>query len=434
MPNSTTKNHKNQYRKLKVVELFAGVGGFRIGLCGTPKKLKRGYEIAWANQWEPGTRIQHAAMVYKEKFHGSKEPNIFFNEDINKVANLNKLPVPKHDLLVGGFPCQDYSVARTLSHAAGLEGKKGVLWWAIHKIIKRLDKNAPNYLMLENVDRLLKSPAKQRGRDFGIILASLANLGYIVEWRVINAADYGMPQRRKRTFIMAYKENSPIGGKALKSSPALWLTNTGPIAKAFPVHKINNPSPTEIKLSGDLLSISEKFEYQFDNTGFMKNGKFISIRTLPKYTGLKQTLGSILISGDKVPQEYFLNEKDMERWRYLKGAKNQERKSKTGFKYVYKEGPVTFPDPLDKPSRTIITGEGGATPARHKHVILTPNGKYRRLTPIELEKLCMFPEGHTELPGISAQRRAFFMGNALVVGVTERLGKSLLKQHRTTLK
>lgn len=433
MKKSTTKNKKNQDQTLKIVELFAGVGGFRLGLCGTAIQPKSGYEFVWANQWEPGTNVQHAAMVYKERFHDGKEPNLFFNEDINKVVDLKKLPIPKHDLLVGGFPCQDYSVARTLSHAKGLEGKKGVLWWAIHKILQRLGNNMPNYLMLENVDRLLRSPAKQRGRDFGIILASLADLGYAVEWRVINAADYGMPQRRRRTFILAYHRKSPIGKKALKTNPEKWLTTDGLIAKGFPVKKIGNMLAIEIKLNKDLVNISNNFQYHFENTGFMKRNSFISIRTTSSYTGPQKTLGEILVSEKEVPKEYFIEEKDMKKWKYLKGAKNQERESKTGFKYTYKEGPVAFPDPLNKPSRTVITGEGGITPARHKHVVLTPSGKYRRLIPIELEQLCMFPDGHTEFQGIGNQRRAFFMGNALVVGVIEKLGRSLLKLHRDAL-
>src|SRR5690606_10861709 len=115
-----------------------------------------------------------------------------FNVDISKIATKQ---IPDHDLLVGGFPCQDYSVATTLNNSKGLTGKKGVLWWNIHKILQE-KKNRPRYLLFENVDRLLKSPSSQRGRDFAIMLKGLDDLGYCVEWRVINAADYGMPQRR----------------------------------------------------------------------------------------------------------------------------------------------------------------------------------------------------------------------------------------------
>ena len=111
--------------------------------------------------------------------------------------------MPDHDLLVGGFPCQDYSVAHT--GAQSIEGKKGVLWWSINDIIRA---HHPRFILLENLDRLLKSPAKQRGRDFGIILRCLEDEGYLAEWRVINAAEYGNAQRRRRTFIFAVKKET----------------------------------------------------------------------------------------------------------------------------------------------------------------------------------------------------------------------------------
>ena len=193
---------KRNDNKIKVVELFAGVGGFRIGLEGASDA----YETIWNNQWEPSTVHQDASLVYRARF-GSKG---HINKDINTVPTSE---IPDHDLLVGGFPCQDYSVASTLSRSGGIEGKKGVLWWQIYRILNEKGENRPNYIFFENVDRLLGSPAKQRGRDFAIILASLADLGYTVEWRVINAADYGMPQRRRRTYIVGYHEDSHVSSQ-----------------------------------------------------------------------------------------------------------------------------------------------------------------------------------------------------------------------------
>lgn len=414
------KNPKND--PIKVVELFAGVGGFRLGLTGTSDKPKKGYEVVWANQWEPSNKVQHAALVYKNRFHQGKDPNPLFNEDINKVVNMNPFPIPKHHLLVGGFPCQDYSIARTLSHAAGIEGKKGVLWWAIHKT---LEKRQPKYLMLENVDRLLKSPVKQRGRDFGIILASLSDLGYAVEWRVINAADYGMPQRRRRIFIMGYRKNTPIHRTSRSLGVFDWITKHGVMAQAFPVMPISKDLLVEKTLEGDLANITEKFAHPFENTGFMIDRKIFTLKTRPDHDGPKKDLGSI-IETKNIPKEYFLDKNELERWKYLKGGKKEVRMTKSNFSYTYNEGPVAFPDPLDRPSRTIITGEGGSTPSRFKHVI-RQNGKYRRLMPVELERLCMFPDHHTAEEGIGDSRRAFFMGNALVVGVIEKLADSLSK-------
>ena len=218
---------------LKVIELFAGVGGFHLGLskCNIQDDNSP-YEIVWSNQWEPSTKKQHASLVYQSCFPNTPHTN----GDIAKVIEEDFDSIPDHDLLVGGFPCQDYSVARTLSKAEGLEGKKGVLWWSIYDILKKKGKKAPSYLMLENVDRLLKSPAKQRGRDFAIMLSSLSELDYIVEWRVINAADFGMPQRRRRVYIMAYKKGTDIYKKIKKlKNPIKWIEDDGVMNKAFPM-------------------------------------------------------------------------------------------------------------------------------------------------------------------------------------------------------
>ena len=88
---------------------------------------------------------------------------------------------------------------------------------------------------------------------------------------------------------------------------------------------------------------------------------------------------------------------------------------------------MIYPDALDNTSRTIITGEGGKSPSRFKHVIETEKG-LRRLTPIEIERLNMFPDNHTKMDCITNTKRAFFMGNALVVGVVEKIGIALYKK------
>ena len=405
-------------KKMKVVELFAGVGGFRLGL------EKSNYEVVWSNQWEPSTKMQHASLVYEARF--GKENHS--NEDINEVVTRNIEDIPDHDLLVGGFPCQDYSVATTLHNSKGLKGKKGVLWWAIHQILEN-KKNKPKYFFLENVDRLLKSPAKQRGRDFAVMLQSLNDLGYAVEWRVINAAEYGMPQRRRRVFFIGYHKSTEVYKRLQNSTKIDWLTEEGTIANAFPVEKTT--SIKEVELKGDLVEITNDFNKNgklspFQNTGLLIKGKVYTTRTVPNYDGKKTVLVDVLLNGEVTP-EFFIDEKDKDKWKYLKGAKKEKRTTKEGFEYNYSEGGMIYPDALDNASRTIITGEGGKSPSRFKHVIVS-NGALRRLTPIELERLNMFPDDHTKLKGITDSKRAFFMGNALVVGVVEELGKELYKQ------
>lgn len=404
--------------KIRVVELFAGVGGFRIGLEGASDV----YDTVWNNQWEPSTVHQDASLVYKARF-GSKG---HCNQDINTVATED---IPDHDLLVGGFPCQDYSVASTLSRSGGIEGKKGVLWWQIYRILDEKGSKRPSYLFFENVDRLLGSPAKQRGRDFAIILASLADLGYTVEWRVINAAEYGMPQRRRRTYIVGYREGSPVAAKVRLLAD--WVLYDGVMAKAFPF-RAKSGTRSEFDIEGTIKEVSDNFNKDgktspWGNAGIMCGRHVFSVDADPVYEGPTTTLGGIVVDERFVPEEFFIPQDEVARWEYEKGAKKIERTSKEGFKYVFSEGGMAFPDSLDKPSRTIITGEGGAAASRFKHVVLTPSGRYRRLIPLELERLNMFPDNHTCHPDVTDGRRAFLMGNALVCGIVQQVGKSLYR-------
>lgn len=397
---------------VRVVELFAGVGGFRIGM----ERASKSYRVVWSNQWEPSTKRQDASIIYCKRFGVDGHSN----EDIATVLTTD---IPDCDLLCGGFPCQDYSVATTLKRSGGIEGKKGVLWWQIYRILKEKGGNRPNYLMLENVDRLLNSPATQRGRDFAIILASLSDLGYAVEWRVINAADYGMPQRRRRTYMVAYRKGTKLYSQLDSiSNKFSWILSSGLMANAFACeHKDNKIS--EFSIDGELAEVSNLFNKgsktsPFGNSGVMIGRKVFSLDTLPKYEGHYITLGEILLDEESIPDAFFIPEEDLPKWEFQKGQKSLRRINKaTGFEYNYSEGAMAFPDSLDKASRTIITGEGGAGPSRFKHVIKTESGRFRRLVPVELERLNMFPDNHTL--GASDTRRAFLMGNALVTGIVE---------------
>lgn len=405
-------------KEIRVVELFAGVGGFRIGLEGASDA----YQTVWNNQWEPSTKHQDASIVYKARFGREGHSN----EDICTVPT-NK--IPDHDLLVGGFPCQDYSVAATLSRSGGIEGKKGVLWWQIYRILDEKGDKRPNYIFLENVDRLLNSPATQRGRDFAIILASLSDLGYIVEWRVINAAEYGMPQRRRRTYIVGYRKDSVVASRMEDTDN--WLFYDGVMAKALPFVKKDN-TLSSFDITGSIKEVSDNFnkgkkDSPFGTAGVMIDRHILSVDATTTYEGTQQTLGDILVDEEFVPEEFYISDEELPKWQYEKGAKKINRVSKEGYEYVFSEGGMAFPDYLDKPSRTMITGEGGSAPSRFKHVVKTPSGRYRRLVPIELERLNMFPDNHTYHPDVSDGRRAFLMGNALVCGIVEVIGKSLYR-------
>ena len=402
-----------------VAELFAGVGGFRIGLAAS------GWKTTFSNQWEPSTKTQHASDVYVARF-GDKGHS---NEDI---ANISNLPSAV-DLLVGGFPCQDYSVAKSLNSSKGLEGKKGVLWW---EILRLVELRKPKFIFLENVDRLLKSPSTQRGRDFAIMLKTLGEQGYVVEWRVVSASDYGFPQRRIRVFIVAKKTREKP--KVVET----YVLRTGVLARALPVaNEVVERGVVELSSPAD--EISKSFNRGANKSPFLSAGVYFdgmahTFKVTAKHSGNKQSLGDVLLSDSEVSESYFVSKDRLAEWEYLKGAKTIERTHKgSGTTYNYAEGKMAFPDLLTNPSRTILTGEGGTSPSRFKHIIKTKKG-FRRLTPVELERLNGFPDNWTATGAdgrrISDVRRAFFMGNALVVGLIEKVGKVLAEDLKASKK
>ncbi|WP_321300015.1 DNA (cytosine-5-)-methyltransferase [uncultured Sphaerochaeta sp.] len=390
-------------KKYSVVELFAGVGGFRVGLEAAGK-----WDVVFANQWEPGKKNQWAFDCYTSHF----TTGIHSNEDI---AQVKAEDIPNHTLLVGGFPCQDYSVAATL--AKGIQGKKGILWWEIRRIIEAKE---PQFILLENVDRLIKSPANQRGRDFAIILSCLNALGYVVEWRVINAADYGFPQRRRRTFIFASKTNEKVSSLYTSDAESV-LLKKGFFAQAFPVEQ--DKSLHQIDIPEDLVEITNEFSTLFSNSGFSYNFRCFHLHTVPVSVKDGLTLGDIL--DEVVDESFYLDDQDLEKWKYMKGSKREVRKTRDGFEYNYTEGAIPFPEFLDRPSRTMLTSE--STKNRSTHVIRDPHtNRLRLLTPQECEKLDGFEPGWTAT-GMPRRMRYFCMGNALVVGLIEKMGLMLLK-------
>lgn len=403
--------------KKTCVELFAGVGGFRCGLnkvsLEDDKVTENGnWEFLWANQWEPSTKTQDAYECYGKRFGFNDISNV----DIFKV---DKNIIPDHTLLVGGFPCQDYSVAQTLSNSKGIEGKKGVLWWAIEEILAI---KQPPFVLLENVDRLLLSPAKQRGRDFGMILRSFFENGYDVEWRVINAGEYALPQKRRRTYIFAYHKSTSYYKEMKKIKDRDLIFEKGLFVKQFPIenqyYAITESSISEYK---DLIEVSNNFKCEFYNAGIMHDGEIYTVKTksscklIHPLRNIRQEI--------EIDKKYFLTDAQVEKFAFLKGRKRIPRVKPNGVSYYYCEGAMPFPDNLDAPARTMLTSEGGVS--RTTHVIEDfKTKKPRLLTPIECERINGFPDNWTNT-GMTQKKRNFMMGNALVVGVIEKIGKEI---------
>lgn len=398
---------------LNVVELFAGVGGFRLGLEKANAEI---FKTVWANQWEPSRKVQHAFECYKRNFVTGIDE--YSNTDISKVpeSNINKWGI---DVLVGGFPCQDYSVARSLNNEKGLEGKKGVLFWEIKRMIEH---SHPKYVLLENVDRLLKSPSKQRGRDFAVMLATFRDLNYIVEWRVVNAAEVGGVQKRRRIFIFAYKNHLDFAKKQKKFTQEKIVFKEGFFANTFPVkiepykNRVNT-----IDLPKDLVEISDTFAHEFHPAGIMIDGDVFTAHTEilnESFTPLKE----ILQDEAEVDESFYLTEEQITKFAYLRGPKKIERTSAEGFKYIFSEGGMSPTDDINGPGRTMLTSEGTTNRSTH---IVEVNGRKRFLTPVECERLNGFPTNWTE--GMPDRMRYFCMGNALVVDLIEKMGETILK-------
>ena len=405
--------------KKTVVELFAGVGGFRCGLNKVElikDKVKENgdWKFVWANQWEPATKTQEAFDCYVKRF-GDKDAS---NVDIFQV---DKKKIPDHALLVGGFPCQDYSVAQTLSNSKGIEGKKGVLWWAINDILKA---KKPPFVLLENVDRLLLSPAKQRGRDFGIILRSFMESGYAVQWRVINAGEYGLPQKRRRIYIFAYHKSTNYYKLLSKCNPKDIIFKDGMFVKQFPIKDEElefNTTNLSKDLFKDLIEVSDKFKAQFHNAGIMINGKVYTSKVVSNCNDIYPLKN--IIEHSTIEEKFFLSKEQIKKFEYLKGSKKIPRIKPNGEEYFYTEGSMPCPDNLDAPARTMLTSEGGIS--RTTHIVEDYETKrIRLLTPIECERINGFPDNWTNT-GMSDRKRNFMMGNALVVGIIERIGNEL---------
>ena len=413
---------------MKVLELFAGVGGFRVGLENADKKF---FETKWANQWEPSRKSQDAFQVYD--YHFPNSDNI--DDSIVDITD-EKFASMDADMIVGGFPCQDYSVARSKKNEQGIEEKKGVLFWEIIRATRIIK---PKYLILENVDRLLKAPSKQRGRDFAIMLTAFNNLGYSVEWRVINAAEYGRSQRRRRVYFFVYRNDLKfakridkkfeLGNDIVEEKYDDYIFSDGLFATQFPVTtEIVKKRRAYYELDDDIVAVSDNFTGTVWNTGIMRHGKYYTIETVPNYKGKSLTLGDILQSEEEVDEKYYITDTEkLKKFQYLRGAKRIERTSSDGFSYIFSEGGMSPYDDESLPGRTMLTSEGSVNRSTH---LLFRNNRYRLITPIEAERLQDFPDDWTskkklsteEVTEVSDRMRLFFMGNALVTDIVKEIG------------
>ena len=424
---------------MKIFSMFDGVGGFIVGLENSSKEI---FKTLYSNQYEPSRKIQDAYEVGLYRF-----PNMeHIGTDVALIPNEKFEEMRKNgvDMIVGGFPCQDYSVARSKKNELGIEGKKGVLFW---EIIRATEVIKPKYLILENVDRLLKAPSSQRGRDFAVMLAAFNELGYSVEWRVINAADYGRAQRRRRVFFFVFRNDTKWGERLHKTYESNlpkkatteerlaqyqnYIFADGLFGRQFPVKDMAVKKRINANhLIGDIAEVSETFkDGKFWNSGLMTNGYYYTIETDPIVEN-PITMGDIVVPEDTVDAKYYITGEKLEKFKYLRGPKKITRTSADGHEYTYAEGGMSDYDSLELPGRTMLTSEGSVNRSTH---LLKINGNYRLITPIEAERLQDFPDDWTkfklnakgDVEEVSDRMRMFFMGNALVTGIVKRIGDEL---------
>ncbi|MGO4927970.1 DNA (cytosine-5-)-methyltransferase [Fundicoccus sp. Sow4_F4] len=425
---------------MKIFSMFDGVGGFTIGFNNSDSEF---FQTTYSNQYEPSKKSQDAYEVglyrFPEMEHIPTDVALIPNEKFEEMRDNGV------NMIVGGFPCQDYSVARSKKNELGIEGKKGVLFW---EIIRATEIIKPEYLVLENVDRLLKAPSSQRGRDFAVMLASFNELGYSVEWRVINAAEYGRAQRRRRVFFFVYRNDTNWAKKIdsqfeNNSSENLlgirdfeqyrnYIFNDGLFARQFPIKESEVKDRTKFnQLAKDIKEVSDEFnDGKFWNTGVMRHGYYYSADTEPIGNEIPITLREIIVPESEVPEKYYIEGEKLAKFEYLRGPKRIERTSLEGHSYIYSEGGMSPTDDLNLPGRTMLTSEGTVNRSTH---LLKINGRYRLITPIEAERLQDFPDDWTkykqletgEVVEVGERMRMFFMGNALVTGIVKRIGDEL---------
>lgn len=231
-----------------------------------------------------------------------------------------------------------------------------------------------------------------------------------------------MAYHNQTEFFRNFAEAVCVQG--LKSMHKHVMEN-GILAKAFSVQN-HSRSYVESWIDeleyADISTVSRNQRVYLYNAGVMMNGRIYSVDVIPQRV-VATPLKDILETGP-VDELYFLRTEDMPRWIYAKGAKREKRQRRDGSQYYFSEGSVRFPEPLDKPSRTMLTSESQV--GRTSHVVQDPmTGRLRVLTPIECERLNGFPDDWTDT-GMPERMRYFCMGNALVVPLVKRIGDALL--------
>jgi DNA (cytosine-5)-methyltransferase 1 len=395
---------------IRFIDLFGGVGGFHLGLQRASNIIQQNEGRKHKLSQQGGEHSEHSERTVR------KPKPVFrcvFYSDIDKYAvktynknfgtnykptdirNVKADSIPEFDLLCAGFPCQAFSIA---GKRKGFEDTRGTLFFEICRL---LESKRPRLCLLENVKGLLNH---DEGKTFGIILQSLDELGYDVEWQVLNSKHFCVPQNRERVFIIGHFRGS--GGR-----------------KVFPITKNNRKV---VKLQGQPAIVNTI------QAGYERNRQQSYIIEGSEPSQEKATIVHNIYGGFGEGVREFDNISPT--IRTPKGGGHLPMVMlKTNTKQGYdvprdrKDG-IRLEFPESKTARGRVIKD--ATPALKTGGTegVLDNRRIRRLTPIECERLQGFPDNWTK--GVSDTQRYKQMGNAVTVNVIEAIGRRIISLHR----
>lgn len=364
---------------MKTVELFAGIGGFRMAAD------RCGLETVWANDLCP-----RACAVYRDNFRA----------DLLREGSIDDLldEIPQHDLLTAGFPCQPFSSA---GKKQGIHEARGTLF---HRIVVTLRNREPRFFVLENVKRLL---TMERGFHFATVLSSLARLDYTIEWRLLNAMHFGLPQNRQRVFLVGVRSDT----ERTDARP------TPRLATSVDLAELSAERVAKLNVRSEWSPIA-RHGRRFPNWGMACRGRFFGADLETFSEQSPRVLLRSILQKDAGPAFDFTT--TTRRWlaqnrpvnRFVQGVQilsNQAGGARMGYTIFGTEGVA--------PTLT-------STTSRHYERYRIGN-RFRRLTNIEYARIQGFPDDHCRAMSVYDQYALY--GNAVPPPMAEwvlgRLGR-----------
>lgn len=361
--------------KLRVCELFAGIGGFRLGI--EQALDKKNIEVVYVSEWD-----KYAAATYEKNFNHTV--------DTRSITDVPAESIPDHDLLVGGFPCQAFSIA---GKRRGFDDTRGTLFFDIARILQ--EKRTP-YCVLENVKGLL---SHDFGRTFKRIIRTLTDLGYDLQWQMLNSKDFGVPQNRERIFIVGHLRGQPR-------------------PQVFPIRNHSEPDIV-------LPTLTARYWGGQANGGYIGNKtiKVGTYRTHKDGQGFREVKSGLAPTIPARAREDGSGQPVVMAWSksHRTGKTDADKKRKN---YGQVENRVKLGE-----FNTLSTGPGGGNQSTQNFIYQSM--KIRRLTPKECERLQGFPDGWTD--AVSDAQRYKQLGNAVTVNVVSYVMKRFEESlNRTT--